>query len=44
MKTFAALLASAGLVAAHGYVDYATIGGKEYQVSPSALPVPIMHA
>ena len=31
MKVFAAILASAGLAAAHGYVDTATIGGKEYQ-------------
>jgi hypothetical protein len=32
MKTFATILASVGLVAAHGYVDSATIGGKVYQV------------
>jgi hypothetical protein len=33
MKTFATLLAGVGLVAAHGYVDNATIGGQFYQVS-----------
>jgi hypothetical protein len=32
MKTFTALLAAAGLVAGHGYVDNATIGGQFYQV------------
>ncbi|EAQ87479.1 hypothetical protein CHGG_04098 [Chaetomium globosum CBS 148.51] len=31
MKTVATILASVGLVAAHGYVDSATIGGKAYQ-------------
>ncbi|KAJ4287846.1 hypothetical protein N0V88_007556 [Collariella sp. IMI 366227] len=31
MKTFATLLATVGLVAAHGYVDNATIGGQFYQ-------------
>ncbi|AEO61257.1 glycoside hydrolase family 61 protein [Thermothelomyces thermophilus ATCC 42464] len=31
MKTLAALVVSAALVAAHGYVDHATIGGKDYQ-------------
>ncbi|KAJ4398019.1 hypothetical protein N0V85_006394 [Neurospora sp. IMI 360204] len=31
MKTFATLLASVSLVAAHGYVDNATIGGQFYQ-------------
>ncbi|KAL2015408.1 hypothetical protein VTK56DRAFT_5532 [Thermocarpiscus australiensis] len=31
MKTFTTLLASVGLVAAHGYVDNATIGGQFYQ-------------
>lgn len=35
MKTFVTLLASVGLVAAHGYVDSATIGGKDYQVCPN---------
>ncbi len=34
MKTFTTLLAGVGLVAAHGYVDNATIGGQFYQVSP----------
>jgi hypothetical protein len=33
MKTLTAILASVGLVAAHGYVDNATIGGQFYQVS-----------
>lgn len=33
MKSFVALLATAALVAAHGYVDNATIGGQFYQVS-----------
>jgi len=33
MKCFATLLAAVGLVAAHGYVDNATIGGQFYQVS-----------
>lgn len=36
MKTFATLLASVGLVAAHGYVDNATIGGQTYQVFVSS--------
>ncbi|KAK4144473.1 glycoside hydrolase [Dichotomopilus funicola] len=31
MKTIATILASATLVAAHGYVDSAVIGGKNYQ-------------
>ncbi|KAJ2893039.1 Polysaccharide monooxygenase Cel61a [Zalerion maritima] len=31
MKYIASLLASAGLVAAHGYVDNATIGGEYYE-------------
>lgn len=31
MKYLAALLASAALAAAHGWIDNATIGGKEYQ-------------
>ncbi|KAK4148553.1 polysaccharide monooxygenase Cel61a [Chaetomidium leptoderma] len=31
MKTIATLLATVGLVAAHGYVDSATIGGQNYQ-------------
>lgn len=32
MKTLATLLAAVALVAAHGYVDNATIGGQFYQV------------
>ncbi|CAP71839.1 uncharacterized protein PODANS_6_7780 [Podospora anserina S mat+] len=32
MKVLATLLASVGLVAAHGYVDNATIGGQYYQM------------
>lgn len=32
MKLLAGLLSSAALVAAHGYVDNATIGGQYYQV------------
>jgi hypothetical protein len=32
MKTLATLLASASLAAAHGFVQNATIGGKEYDV------------
>ena len=32
MKIFATILAGVGLVAAHGYVDNATIGGQFYQV------------
>lgn len=39
MKTVATLLASVGLVAAHGYVDSATIGGKDYQVCLKAVHV-----
>lgn len=31
MKYITSLLASAGFVAAHGYVDNATIGGELYQ-------------
>lgn len=30
MKVFVAALASAGLAAAHGWVDNATIGGEQY--------------
>lgn len=36
MKTLTTLLGTVGLVAAHGYVDSATIGGKDYQVGPLA--------
>ena len=32
MKSICALLAAVGLVAGHGYVDNATIGGQFYQV------------
>jgi hypothetical protein len=39
MKCIATLLASVGLVAAHGYVDSATIGGKDYKVCPKTSPV-----
>lgn len=31
MKVIAALLAGAGLAAAHGYIDNGTIGGQNYQ-------------
>lgn len=31
MKVFVAILGTAGLAAAHGWVDNATIGGEEYQ-------------
>lgn len=31
MKYFTALLGSAALVAAHGWVDNGTIGGQEYE-------------
>ena len=31
MKYFATVLTGAALVAAHGYVDTANIGGKEYK-------------
>lgn len=34
MKAIVTFLAAAGLVAGHGYVDNATIGGQFYQVSP----------
>jgi hypothetical protein len=33
MKQFAALLALVPLVAGHGFVQNATIGGKEYDVT-----------
>jgi hypothetical protein len=33
MKQFAALLACVPFVAAHGFVQNATIGGKEYDVT-----------
>ncbi|TPX14105.1 uncharacterized protein E0L32_000499 [Thyridium curvatum] len=34
MKSLAVVLGAVGLVAAHGYVDNATIGGNYYQASP----------
>jgi len=38
MKSLYSILSAVGLVAAHGYVDNATIGGQFYQVKPrSAL-------
>ncbi|SPQ25383.1 4b995c13-42eb-402d-8abb-d06c02696cf3 [Thermothielavioides terrestris] len=45
MKTFTTLLAAAGLVAGHGYVDNATIGGQFYQfyqpyVDPVSRSIP----
>jgi len=42
MKTATILLAAAGLVAGHGYVDNATIGGQYYQVSFRKFCVPVI--